>query len=199
MSTAEKLLISAEDYLAGEETADYKHEFLAGKIWGMVGATDNHVSIALNLATILKQKLKGTPCRPFISDMKVRVKQADAFFYPDVLVSCDSKDRNNTHYKEYPAFIAEILSPFTEAFDRGDKFRIYRQLPSLQNYLLINANKMAVDCFTRTNNNDWSLHSYESAEEVIQLPTLDLTIPVIDIYDDIEFHSQTEDAGPYYP
>ena len=85
----------------------------------MVGASDNHVTLAINLAFLLKQKLKDMPCRSYISGMEVKAEQADAFFYPDVFVTCQQKGKQNTHYREYPVFIAEVLSPSTEAYDRG--------------------------------------------------------------------------------
>ncbi|MCQ8128346.1 Uma2 family endonuclease [Methylomonas rivi] len=187
MSLAEKFPLSPEDYLQGEASADFKHEFMAGEVWAMVGASDAHVTIAGNLFFILKQAFKNSPCRVYISDMKVRVEKADAFFYPDVLVSCDGKDRDNKLYKQYPSFIAEVLSPSTEAFDRGEKFKAYRQLDSLQHYWLIDSKRMLIDSFTRQDNNDWLLHSYSDAEEIITLPALALTCSLSDIYEDVLF------------
>jgi len=185
MHTAKELFLSEQDYLTGEETAEFKHEYINGEVWAMVGASDAHVTIAMNLAFLLKQKLKDSPCRSYISDMKVKVASANAYFYPDVLVSCEQKDKQNTHYKEYPVFIAEILSPSTEAYDRGDKFKLYRQLASLEEYWLIDAQKMSLDCFTRQQNNDWSLHSYEQASQILQLPTLKLSIQLTDLYESV--------------
>lgn len=187
MSLAEKLPLSPEDYLQGEASADFKHEFMAGEVWAMVGASDAHVTIAGNLFFLLKQTLKNGPCRVYISDMKVQVEKANAFFYPDVLVSCDSKDRDNKLYKQHPCFIAEVLSPSTEAFDRGEKFNAYRQLDSLQNYWLIDNKRMLIDSFTRQDNNDWLLHSYSDTGEIISLSSLALTCSLNDIYEDVLF------------
>ncbi|MCQ8105496.1 Uma2 family endonuclease [Methylomonas sp. SURF-2] len=187
MSLAEKIPLSREDYLHGEASADFKHEFMAGEVWAMVGASDTHVTIAGNLFFLLKQAFKNTPCRTYISDMKVRVEKADAFFYPDVLVSCDSKDRDNKLYKQYPSFIAEVLSPSTEAFDRGEKFNAYRQLDSLQHYWLIDSKRMLIDSFTRQDNNDWLLHSYSDPDETLKLPDLELTCSLSELYEDVIF------------
>jgi len=151
VSAAEKLTLTAEDYLQGEASAEYKHEYLNGEVWALVGATDAHVTIVGNLLVLLKQSLKGTPCRTYISDME----KANAFFYSDVLVTCNARDRDNTLFKQHPVFIAEVLSPSTEAFDRGQKFSAYRQLESLQTYWLIDSQKMSVDCFNRADNNEW--------------------------------------------
>ncbi len=187
MSLAEKITLTAEEYLKGEETTDYKHEYQNGEVWAMVGATDNHVTIALNLAARLKQHLKGTPCRTYISDMKLRVEKADAFFYPDVMVTCDSKDQTNTLYKQHPIFIAEVLSPSTEAFDRGNKFNAYRQLDSLQTFWLIdtNANAMRIDSFTRAQNDDWLLHSYTQADETVAIKGLEVECLLQELYEEI--------------
>jgi len=96
MPTAESVQLTAAAYLKGEEASEIKHEYIAGEIWAMVGATDRHVSITMNIAFVLKQALKGKPCQTYMSDMKVRVDTADAYFYPDVMVTCDSRDKENT-------------------------------------------------------------------------------------------------------
>lgn len=184
MLLAEKITLTAEEYLKGEETADCKHEYQNGEVWAMAGATDNHVTIALNLASLLKQHLKNTPCRTYISDMKVRVEKADAYFYPDVMVSCNPKDLGNTPYKQHPIFIAEVLSPSTEAFDRGNKFNAYRQLDSLETYWLIDTNTMRIDSFTRTQNDDWLLHSYTQADEMVAIKGLEVKCLLKALYED---------------
>lgn len=191
MGLAEKLKLSSSEYLQGEEAATVKHEYLDGEVWAMVGASDAHVSISMNLAFLLKQALKQSPCRPYISDMKVNVAAANAFFYPDVLVTCHPKDRENRLFKQYPVFIAEVLSPSTEAFDRGAKFAAYRQLDSLQSYWLIDSRTQAIDCFRRTADNAWLLHSYTSPSDKLALPELDLALDFAEIYADV-----TLDAEP---
>ena len=110
MSLAAKRILTAEEYLQGEDTAEFKHEYMNGEVWAMVGATDNHVTIAMNLALLLKQQLKGTPCRTYISDMKVNVEKANPFFYPDILVTCDNQDRQNSLYKQQPLFIESAVT-----------------------------------------------------------------------------------------
>jgi Uma2 family endonuclease len=184
MSLAEKIILTAEEYLKGEETADCKHEYQNGAVWAMAGATDNHVTIAMNLALLLKQHLKNTPCRTYISDMKVQVEKADAYFYPDVMVTCNPKDQSNTIYKQHPLFIAEVLSPSTEAFDRGNKFNAYRQLDSLQTYWLIDTQAQRVDSFTRTQNDDWLLHSYAKADEMIEIKAIEVRCLLKELYED---------------
>jgi Uma2 family endonuclease len=185
MLLGEQITLSTEDYLNGEETAEVKHEYLNGEVWAMAGVTDNHVTIALNLAALLKQQLKNAPCRTYIADMKVRVEQANAFFYPDVLVTCHPEDRANPLYKEHPVFIAEVLSPSTEAFDPGNKFNAYRQLQSLQTYWLIDDQNQRIDSFTRTTNDDWLLHSYTQADEVVEIKNINVKCLLHELYEDV--------------
>lgn len=186
MVEAHDNIVSHEDYLQAEQSSQFKNEFMAGEVWAMIGASDAHVTIAGNLFVVLKQHLKGSPCRSYISDMKVRVEQANACFYPDVMVSCDTRDLENKLIKQYPSFIAEVLSPSTEAFDRGQKFTCYRQLPSLQCYWLIDTDKQLIDSFVRTDNDDWLLHSYSSTDERIYIQTLDFSCLLTEIYEDVE-------------
>lgn len=185
MALAEQLTLSVEEYLQGESSATVKHEYFDGEVWAMVGASDAHVSIAGNLFFLLKQALKGTPCRAYISDMKVNVAKANAFFYPDVLVSCERREKDNRLYKQHPVFIAEVLSPSTEAFDRGAKFAAYRQLGSLQHYWLIDSQTQSIDCFERTADQGWLLHGFNQASDRLPLRALDINLDLGAIYEDV--------------
>lgn len=197
MALAEKFPLTAEEYLQGEARAEYKHEYMDGEVWAMVGASDAHVSIAMNLAFLLKQSLKDQPCRAYISDMKVKVDRADAFFYPDVLVTCDNKDRNNRLFKQHPLFIAEILSPGTERFDRGKKFAAYRQLHSLQYYWLIDSQKKSVDCFERAAGDNWLLRSYSDDQSKLSIASLQLEFALGQLYEDVSLDPADEDEEHY--
>ena len=183
-ATAQHTLISEQDYLENEKTTEFKNEYLNGEIWAMAGASDNHVTIAGNLSVLLKQKLKGKACRSYISAMKVKVASANAYFYPDVFVSCHPDDKKQEHYKEQPHFIAEVLSPSTEAYDRGDKFKYYQQLESLQEYWLIDAQKMSVDCFTKQDNHVWILRSYSNLQDIANIESLNIKLPIAELYEE---------------
>ncbi|BCX87899.1 hypothetical protein MIN45_P0266 [Methylomarinovum tepidoasis] len=177
--------LTAEEYLDFEQKSfEIKHEYLAGEIWAMVGGTDRHNIVALNLASFLKAKLRGTPCRTFMADMKLRIDAADAFFYPDVFVTCDRRDRDERLYKRHPLFVAEVVSPSTELFDRGRKFHCYRQSPDLQEYWLIDPNRIAVDVYRRFGD-DWLLHGYDADDGEIPLAALELTIGMGELYEDV--------------
>ena len=144
--------LSPIEYLHLEEHSDLKHEYLDGEVYAMAGASDRHVTISLNLASSLRDHLRGSGCRVYMSDMKAKIETANRFFYPDVMVTCDDRDKSTSNYKQYPCSIVEVLSDSTEAFDRGDKFSDYQQLDSLHEYILISTNRQKVDCFRRNDN-----------------------------------------------
>lgn len=178
--------ISVEEYLRSEEQAELKHEYLNGEIWAMVGATDNHVTVAGNLFLQLRQALKHSDCPTYISDMKLHIQSADAYFYPDVMVCCDPADRTNRLAKEHPVFIAEVLSPSTEAFDRGRKFSLYRRIDSLRHYWLIDTERTSVDAFTRGDDGEWILHSYTPNDGQAGIDALDCDIAIATLFDGVE-------------
>ena len=122
----EQIKLSAEEYLETEKTREVKHEYIQGKIYEMAGASDSHVTISLNLAFLLKGFLRGKNCRVYILDMKVQIESLNIFYYPDLIVTCDSQDQEFSYYKKYPKLIIEVLSESTEAKDRGEKlFLLY--------------------------------------------------------------------------
>ena len=152
--------IPPEEYLAGEELSSIKHEYINGQVYAMAGASDAHVTIALNLALALRSHLRGSGCRVYMSDMKAQIETANTFYYPDVIVTCDARDKALTNHKKYPCLIVEVLFDSTEAFDRGDKFANYRQLPTLQEYVLINQKRQCLECFRRNAEGLWVLYTY---------------------------------------
>jgi Uma2 family endonuclease len=139
----------------------------------MVGARREHVVVTLNLAAALKQRLRASPCQTYISDLKLRVAAADAFFYPDVMVSCDGRDHAASQFIENPVLIAEVLSESTEAFDRGEKLAAYRTLASLQEYVLVDIPPRRVEIFRRAPENEWLFHEYLPGDEHCSFQSLD--------------------------
>lgn len=146
---AEIPVIGVEDYLAGEAVSSSKHEYVAGEVFGMAGATEEHATIALNLAAILRAHVRGGPCRVYMADMRLRVERAQAFFYPDVFVTCDAADAGEPTAKQRAKVIIEVLLESTEGYDRGGKFAAYRRLPSLEEYVLIDSRTRSVEVFRR--------------------------------------------------
>ncbi|MCC7278822.1 MAG: Uma2 family endonuclease [Chromatiaceae bacterium] len=177
--------ISADDYLAGEIHSPIRHEYVAGEVFAMAGATEEHATIALNFAALLRNQVRGGPCRVYIADMKLRVAAAVAFFYPDVFVTCDPRDATEPLAKRHPSLICEVLSESTEAYDRGGKFAAYRTLESLKEYLLIDSRRRAVEVFRRQPGG-WLL-SPVPPDGALELKCLDFRCAVDALYEDVVF------------
>jgi Uma2 family endonuclease len=177
--------ISPEDYLAGEKTSPIKHEYRHGNTYAVAGASNPHVLISLNLATLLRNHLRGTGCLPFVSDTKVRIEAANAYYYPDIVVSCDQRDTTSVEDVIcFPQLIVEVLSPTTEAFDRGDKFADYRSLESLQEYVLIRQDRMSVECYRINPEGYWVLYPYDQQQE-LGLNSIDFRCSMTALYEDV--------------
>ncbi|PSB02434.1 Uma2 family endonuclease [Merismopedia glauca] len=173
--------ISASEYLAAEEIAETKHEYVNGYIYAMAGASDNHVTITGNIFAALHNHLRNNNCRAYASDMKANISTRNCYYYPDVMVTCYERDRLCNTYKQYPCLIVEVLSDSTEALGRGQKFDNYQQLASLQEYVLIDQNRELVNSFRRVEGGLWLLESYRSGSS-LKLESLDLEIPLTEIY-----------------
>lgn len=184
---ANKLLIAPKDYLANELTATVRHEYVQGEVYAMAGASDGHVTINVNLITLIKAHLRGSACKAYVNAMKVRIGEDEAFYYPDLLVCCDPADHQRNHFKQAPLLIIEILSTSTEAYDRGDKFAFYRQLASLQEYILVNTRSYRVEVFRRNAQHRWELFSFFGAEACMELASIGLTCSLLDVYEDVDF------------
>ncbi|HMN19836.1 MAG TPA: Uma2 family endonuclease [Ottowia sp.] len=182
---AEQAPFDAAAYLAWEAGQPDKHEYLDGEVFAMAGASDAHVTIAGNVFIALRNHLRGGPCSVFISDMKLQVAADNAFFYPDVFVTCASADKAQAEYKSRASLVIEVLSPSTSAYDRGAKFASYRKLPELREYVLIDPERVSVDLFRRDEQGHWVLYPYE-AGQTVELASVGLALPVAAIYEDAE-------------
>ncbi|MFM9886409.1 MAG: Uma2 family endonuclease [Burkholderiales bacterium] len=176
--------LSAEEYLRWEAEQPDKHEYVAGEVFAMVGATRLHNIVALNLARHLASRLEGTPCRVFISDIKLEVAAANAYFYPDVMVTCDAADLKADLAMHAPTLVVEVLSPSTASYDRGEKFRAYRQIESLREYTLIDPDKQMVDGFRREAGGRWVVLEFPT-DAAIQLSSLGIEIPWQAVFDGV--------------
>lgn len=174
----------AEDYLAWKATQAERHEFIDGEVFAMAGAEDRHVTVTGNLYMALRQYLRGTPCRTFMSDMKVQADAASNYFYPDVVMICSAADADSRQIKREPLLIIEVLSPGTEAYDRGAKFQRYRQISSLAEYALVDIERRRVDVFRKLPDGLWVLHPFDAEMPVI-LASVDLTIDAETLYAEI--------------
>ena len=173
-----------QDYFAWETEQPVKHEYVAGEVFAQAGARQNHVVVAGNCFAALRQRLRGTPCRAYISDMQLEVAQADAVFYPDVMVSCHPEDLAAERVLHHPRVIVEVLSDSTVAYDRGGKFAAYRMLESLQEYVLIDPERRSLEIFRRLPSNDWLLATGDSARALV-LTALEMEIGFDEVFEDV--------------
>lgn len=183
MRQAKLAYLSAEEYLHFEQQGEIRHEYVDGQIYAIAGTTKQHNAISLNIAALLRAKVRGTPCRVYIADVKVRIEFGNAFYYPDVIVGCDSND-NHELYLARPCLIIEALSPSTENIDRREKLFAYRSLPSLREYVLIATEEKKIEVFRRSAGDEWSLTTLEMGD-TLQLECIPTAISLDDIYEDI--------------
>jgi Uma2 family endonuclease len=175
--------LTTQEYLTLEAESSIKHEYIHGEAYAMAGASDAHVTIAGNLFALLRNHVRGSGCRVYISDMKARIEARNCFYYPDVMVTCDERDREKETYKCFPKLIIEVLSDSTEAFDRGDKFADYQTLETLEEYVLINTRHQRVECFQRNEAGLWVLRYY--TEDKFTLASLNFSAPLTTLYEDV--------------
>lgn len=182
MLASDPLYISPADYLAAEEISPIRHEYRDGEVFAMTGGTRNHNAIIGNLLVALKTQLRGSGCRVFLVGMKLRIEASNAFYYPDVVVTCDDRDRpNNEKYISYPRLIIEVLSPSTARFDRTEKFADYRTIPSLTEYVLVSTDCQAIELFQKSDRGEWHL---ANPSDPVQLMSVNASISIADIYED---------------
>ena len=187
-----------EDYLAVERAStDVRHEYVEGQAFAMTGGSYEHSLITANLARRLGNQLEGGPCVVLSSDLRIRIETADACAYPDVSVLCGDPSFHDQRRDVLtnPTLLAEVLSPSTEAYDRGGKFALYRQLPSLRHYLLIAQDRVAVDVFTRQSDGRWLLDAFADTDAVIALEGPDCRLCVRELYDRVVFGASDDDEA----
>lgn len=182
---AARLGMSADDFLVWEAGEALRHEFVAGEVFAMAGAEDRHITVAGNLYVALRQHLRGSPCRVYMADMKLRIAAANSFFYPDLMVTCSLADASRRLVKQDARFVAEVLSPSTAAYDRGAKFSAYRALPSLEEYLLIDIDSQTCDLYRKGVDGLWVLHP-SGAGSSVSLASVDITLVVSELFADLE-------------
>lgn len=194
---ATKPRYSIQDYYRIENDAtDGKHEFRDGEILAMSGGSPLRAVIAINVGTLLRGRLRGRPCIPYSSDLRVRITGRSRTAYPDVAVICGKIDHDPDdkagHTVLNPRLIVEVLSPSTEAYDRGDKFAAYRSVPSLAEYVLVAYSEPRVETFFRQADGTWALSSFSGGDAEVNLRSLQITLPLAEVYADVEFPAVAE-------
>ena len=169
--------LTAEDYPQWEAGQPEKHKYVRGETVAMGGASRRHVTISLNVASALE----GTPCRACMADMKVHAAENEAYFYPDVLVTCDPADHRADLLMRAPTLIVEVLSPATAACHRGDKFAAYRRIPSLRDFVLIDPDLRRIEHYRHRGDIGWDIITFEPGDTA-QRASVELELPIADVY-----------------
>ncbi|MCC5605963.1 Uma2 family endonuclease [Nostoc sp. CHAB 5834] len=188
----DNILMSAEEYLVWEPTQEERYEYWDGEVVMMSGATRNHNRISLNFSKLLDDALANRTCEVYIVDVKVQVEPGQKYFYPDVVVTCDERD-TDPQLVQFPCLIIEVLSPSTEAADRGKKFAKYRQSPTLQEYVLVQVAQPVVEVFRRNEQGKWVLSEYNLGD-ILRLESVAVEIAIAHLYRQVQFETEVTDA-----
>lgn len=188
----QKRRYTIEEYLEMEKASTEKHEYFQGEVFAMSGAAFNHNLIFSNVFGHLYNKLKGSKCIPFGSDMRMNIPENTLFTYPDISIYC-----NNYLHSEFdedtailPTVIIEILSPSTKNYDRGKKFNLYKDIPSLKEYIMIDSESVSVEAYYINDEQNWALNKYEDISDMLNFVSMGFNVALSDIYDRIRFGSR---------
>lgn len=191
MATQPPSRLTPEQYLEIERKSEFKSEYYAGEMFAMSGGTLAHSAIAMSLGGSLATQLRGRPCRALSSDMRVLVSPTGLYTYPDVTVVCAEPQLLDSTRDTLlnPTLVVEVLSPSSEAYDRGRKFEHYRSIESLRQYLLVASDRVHLDLFTRQSGGQWLLTSASALEEKVELESIGCSLLVGDVYEKVEFET----------
>jgi Uma2 family endonuclease len=190
MSVPARQFITPGEYLEGERSAGTRSEYFNGEVFAMAGASRNLNLLCANLVREISSQLRSGPCEVYPIDMRVKVSATGLYTYPDLAVVCDEPQFEDGHLDTLlnPTLIVEVLSPSTEAYDRGDKFAQYRKLQSLQEYVLISQDRARVERFTRQAEGDeWLFAEVSDLESAVVLSSVGCTLRLSDIYERVQF------------
>lgn len=185
-----KISFTEEQYLHQERHSSIKHEFYAGDIYAMAGASEQHNLISMNIAGILRTHLRGSGCRAYPSDMRLKIANTGLYTYPDFAVVCGQSQFIDTEKRDTilnPILLIEILSASTERYDRGAKFSHYRTIQTLQEYVLIAQDSYHIECFSRQTDDTWLLSEAAGRRSSIELASIKLLLALEEVYEDVPF------------
>lgn len=189
LQATEQRHYTPEEYLALEETAEYKSEYHDGEILPMTGGTTNHNQIALNLSVALSIAFKRQNYRVYIGDVRLWIPKFKRFTYPDVMVIAGQPEYYNNRKDTITnaQVIIEVLSKSTKGYDRGDKFQYYRTVPSFKEYILLDQSQMFIEQYTKQENKRWSYSVYDQEDTALTFSSFQIEVPLEDIYDKVDF------------
>jgi Uma2 family endonuclease len=183
--------MTAAEYLEWEAKQEFRHEYVDGEILAMTGGSLPHNDIALNFYRALYPHVRQRGCRVNVSDAKVQARKNSRYFYPDVVISCNPDDLKSREFIQQPKVIVEVLSPGTANYDRTKKLKYYRQIPSLQEYILVDSEEIAVEVYRRGEGKMWLYYEYE-AGEVISLESIGFECAIELLYEGVSFEQELE-------
>jgi Uma2 family endonuclease len=175
--------VTEEEYLRFEESALEKHEYFRGEIFAMAGASEAHNLIQSNLLVGLAIRLKEKSCRPFGSDFRIHIPENTLYTYPDISIVCGTFPTATGDPPKRPTAIIEILSESTNHYDRSEKFQLYRDIPTLKEYILVDSESVMIEAFRINERHKWELETYPTTANDLLIPALELSIPLQEIYE----------------
>lgn len=187
----ERPSMTVEEYLDWEPKQELRYEYIDGEIFAMTGGSIPHNDIALNIYRALYSHVKKRVCRINVADVKVQSNGNTRYFYPDLVVTCNADDLIARDFIKNPLIIIEVLSPGTANYDRALKFKYYRQIDSLQDYVLVDSETISVEVYQRGNEKMWKYFAHNEGE-IITLPSIEFECPIDSIYEGIEIQEQRE-------
>ena len=199
MSTQAKHRYTLEEYLALERESEVKYEYWDGEIFAMSGGTLPHDQVMGNSYDLLRRELRVRDCQVLTNNMQIMVPAAPPYRYADVSVVCgriDVERFNGSDLLVNPFLILEVLSPSTEAYDRGDKFTYYKSIPSFREYLLIAQHRPHVTHYVKPENGKWDYEEVNDLDGSIHLPSIDCTLSLRELYRGVEFPADSTDRSP---
>ncbi|MBF0202165.1 MAG: Uma2 family endonuclease [Desulfamplus sp.] len=189
----EKNQMTPDEYLQFERCSEIRHEYFNGEIFAMTGGSLNHNRISRNIVRLLGNELKGSPCENFAGDMRVKIKENGKYTYPDIVVACGNMELENINGVETllnPMVIMEILSKSTEAYDRGEKFRHFRLIPSLQEYILVSQNCCMIEKYGRGDSGIWQIFNpFTDMDRIVIIDSINCELLMSEIYYRVEFEA----------
>jgi Uma2 family endonuclease len=183
--------LTPAEYFTWEEKQLEKHEYIDGQVYAMSGGSVNHSRIAVRLTTLFSNHLGNSSCETGNSDLRINIAGASNYTYPDASVTCDDRDKTTTQYITYPCLIVEVLSPSTEAYDRGGKFRMYRNNPVLQDYLLVSSTSIEMDLYHKNDTGEWIIINYKEGD-TIELKSINLSFAIEQVYRGLDLTPEAE-------
>ena len=180
-----KQKMSIQEYLEFEKNSIDKHEYYRGEIFIRAGAMPKHNVIFKNVFGSVAMHLKGKSCQPYGSDLRINIPENTLFTYPDISIICGDivTSEHDEDTATQPIVLIEILSKRTKDYDRGSKFKLYRDIPTLKEYILIDSESISIEAFSINQNNHWELKEYKTVENTLSIATIDFQLPLIEIYE----------------